>query len=211
VSAAKSQLPKGQELSISWTARQGKGRRLRVDQFEARRRDTTSVHDAGGARSRRQCNRLAPPTAGEMGQSPTRLDFPRGPPTPPPHPLVTVGVALSRKGRCRVTGVAAPSCCGPSGCCRRPDRKSRMRREPRVRFREGAEVKFPRARPMILSHHGSGPAASRQASAVAAAARFQSKWAARSRARWARSRRRVLSARIWRRRSRQRSGRLAGA
>src|SRR6202043_157727 len=71
---------------------------------------------------------------------------------------------------CDVAGVPQPtgwgalrggtrrySCCGPSGGCRRPDRKSRMRREPHVRFREGAGVKFPRAtRPVIFSRAPSG-------------------------------------------------------
>ena len=50
----------------------------------------------------------APPTAREVGRHPLSLDFPRGPPPPPPcDTLVTVGVALSRKGRCRLTFVAA--------------------------------------------------------------------------------------------------------
>jgi hypothetical protein len=72
---------------------------------------------------------------------------------------------------CAVAGVLRPigwdasrggtrrySCCGPSERCRRPDRKSRMRREPHVRFREGAGVKFPRAtRPVIFSRTAAPP------------------------------------------------------
>jgi len=67
----------------------------------------------------------APPTAAEVGRHPLSLDFPRGPPPPPPcDTLVTVGVALSRKGRCRLTRSDR------SGCQHRRDPAQRRSRDP---------------------------------------------------------------------------------
>ena len=69
---------------------------------------------------------------------------------------------------CAVAGVLQPtgwgasrggtrrySCCGPSGRCRRLGRKSRMRREPHVRFCKGAGVKFPRATRLLITNQSS--------------------------------------------------------